>query len=85
MPQDALLVLEVADTTLRKDTRVKLPLYARAGIAEVWIENLKDDELLVFRDSADAAYKTSLTLVRAQSVSLHAFPDQLFKIADLLP
>lgn len=39
-PEDTLLVVEVSDTTLRYDREVKLPLYARAGIPEVWIVNL---------------------------------------------
>ena len=36
-PADALLVIEVADTTLLKDRNVKIPLYARAGIPETWL------------------------------------------------
>jgi Uma2 family endonuclease len=39
-PGDVLLVVEVADATLAYDRRVKVPLYARAGIPEVWIVNL---------------------------------------------
>ena len=40
-PQDTLLLIEVADTSLRYDRRVKRPLYARAGIPEYWIIDLK--------------------------------------------
>ena len=36
-----LLLIEVADTSLRFDRAVKLPLYARACIPEVWIVDLK--------------------------------------------
>jgi len=43
--KDTLIVIEVADTTLRKDQLVKLPLYAQAAIPECWIINLKDDVL----------------------------------------
>ncbi len=39
-PADVLLIVEVADTTLQLDRQVKLRLYARFGIPEVWIENL---------------------------------------------
>lgn len=38
-PEDVYLVIEVADSTLEKDREVKLPLYASAGIPEVWIVN----------------------------------------------
>ena len=40
MPEDVLLLIEVSDTTLAYDRGIKLPLYARAGIGEVWIVNL---------------------------------------------
>jgi Uma2 family endonuclease len=41
MPEDVLLLIEVSDTTLAYDRGVKLPLYARAGIREVWIVDLQ--------------------------------------------
>ena len=40
VPEDVLLLIEVSDTTLAYDRGVKLPLYARAGIGEVWIVDL---------------------------------------------
>ena len=59
--EDALLVIEVSDTTLYYDRNVKVPRYAAAGIPEVWIENLEAAELLVYRGPADKAYAVSLT------------------------
>jgi Uma2 family endonuclease len=82
--EDALLIVEVADTTLRYDRDIKVPKYAAAGIPEVWIESLSADELLVYRDPAGAAYATSLTLHRGDSVSAIAFPDVVFKVEDIL-
>src|SRR6516225_11690108 len=46
-PADILLALEVADTTLKKDLKLKLPIYARLGIIETWIEDLRADQILV--------------------------------------
>src|SRR5215510_759028 len=46
---DALLVVEVADTTLAYDLEVKRPLYARAGVAEIWIVDVNRREVHVFR------------------------------------
>ena len=46
---DAVLVVEVADTTLEYDLKVKRPLYARAGVAELWIVDIDRRELHVFR------------------------------------
>jgi len=82
--EDVFLVLEVADTTLRKDRNVKLPIYARLEVPEVWIEDLAHDRILVFRDRAAKSYKTSLTLRRGDSLSVAAFPEVTFKVEDLL-
>jgi Uma2 family endonuclease len=81
---DALLVVEVAETTLRFDRGVKLPRYAKAGVPEVWIENLNEDCLLVYRDPSGAAYSTSLTLRSGESVSVVALPDVVFAVEELL-
>jgi Uma2 family endonuclease len=48
-PEDVLLVLEVSDTTLSQDRSLKLPLYAGAGIPEIWIVNLLEERLEVYR------------------------------------
>jgi Uma2 family endonuclease len=84
MAEDALLVVEVADTTLVYDRDVKVPRYATAEIGEVWIEDLVADLLLVFRDPAGGVYKTSLALDRDASVSVQAFPGVIFKVGELL-
>lgn len=46
-PDDVLLLIEVSDATLKYDRQVKMPLYARAGIEELWVVNLQDDEVEV--------------------------------------
>jgi Uma2 family endonuclease len=59
---DALLVIEVSDTTLRKDTRVKIPLYARHGVPEVWIVDLQKRCFRIYRSPLDGEYqKVSVT------------------------
>ena len=82
--EDALLVVEVSDTTLRYDREIKVPLYAAAGVPEVWIEDINGDQLLVFRDPAGNNYTTTLTLRRGDSVSVLAFPETIFKVDDIL-
>jgi len=81
---DALLVLEVADTTLAYDRNIKVPRYAAAGVPEVWIEDLEHDRLLVYRDPSGNSYRTARILGRDDSVSVGAFPDVVFKVSDLL-
>lgn len=77
-------MVEIADTTLRYDRNVKLPRYAAAGVAEVWIEDLKSGLLLVYRDPLEKTYRTSLTVHRGDSISPLAFPATTFRLDDLL-
>ena len=83
-PEDILLALEVADTTLKKDLKLKLPIYARLGIVELWIEDLRHDQLLVFRDPEGDKYKTHLTFGRGGALHVLAFPDTSLEVEQLL-
>ena len=83
-PADALLVVEIADTSLSHDRVVKLPRYAAAGVPEVWIEDLKNEKLLVYRGPTEKGYLTALALQRGDSVSPLAFPEVMFSAEDLL-
>jgi Uma2 family endonuclease len=82
--EDALLVIEVVDKTLRYDRQIKIPRYAAAGVPEVWVENLPADELLVYRNPGAKGYSISLTLHRSDIISPSVFPDILFKVNEIL-
>jgi Uma2 family endonuclease len=83
-PDDVLLVIEVADTSLAYDRDVKVPRYAAAGVPEVWIEDLKNDRLLVYRSPAQNGYAVSLTLEKGNPVSPLSFPEVRFSVTELL-
>jgi Uma2 family endonuclease len=83
-PEDTLLVVEVSDATLRYDLGRKLPLYAKSGVPEVWIENLQDDVVMIYRRPGPATYSTSMTLRRGESIVLDAFPEIPFQVDELL-
>jgi Uma2 family endonuclease len=83
-PDDVLFMVEVSDTTLNYDKNIKLPRYAMAGVAEFWIEDLKGDVLLVYRDPVGKSFTTSLVLQRGDSISPLAFPKVTFQVNDLL-
>jgi Uma2 family endonuclease len=59
---DALLVIEVADTTLEFDLNVKVPLYASAGIVEVWVIDIEQRTLHIFREPQQSRYTVCLKL-----------------------
>jgi Uma2 family endonuclease len=91
-PAVALLVVEVADTSLAMDTTTKAELYATANVPEYWVIDLEHGQLIVFRDPQSlpkglgaTAYKTHLTLGPSDSVSPLAAPGAAVRVADLLP
>jgi Uma2 family endonuclease len=82
---DALLVVEVSDTTLHFDLDTKIPLYACAGIAEAWLVDLDQRTLQVFRDPDSTGYRTSFTTSGDQEVTAYALPDSRIKVTALFP
>src|SRR5712672_2779383 len=55
-PEDTLLVVEVADSTMARDRGIKLPKYARAGVPRVWILDLQHAKVLVFAEPGRSGY-----------------------------
>ncbi|MBK5940013.1 Uma2 family endonuclease [Halochromatium roseum] len=55
-PADVLLLIEVAETSLRYDRDKKLPLYARASIPECWLVDLAGQALWRYRDPGPQGY-----------------------------
>ena len=74
-PDDVLLLVEVADTSQRYDRLVKLPLYARAGVPEVWIVDLPGEVIEVLRRPTPGGYALVERVGRGGSVAPAAFPD----------
>ena len=91
-PATAALVVEVADSSLKLDRRLKGGLYARAGLPEYWIANLAEGAFEVHRRPrrvADAAYGwvyRSIDILRPPAtVTPLATPGVRIPVADLLP
>jgi Uma2 family endonuclease len=79
-PADILLLVEVADSSLRFDRTVKLPLYARAGIAELWIVDLQRRVVDVHRRPADDEYGEITTHQPREQVALVLAPEIMVKL-----
>lgn len=69
-PEEIMLVIEVADSSMTLDREVKLPLYARAGIPEVWIVALDNDEVHVFREPNEDEFTDHRTLGPEEEVDV---------------
>lgn len=78
-PEDILLIVEVADTTLRHDRTVKLPLYAAAGIPEVWLVDLNRRRVTVYRNPSPEGYRQASPYTRGAIISPLAFPDLMVR------
>jgi len=86
-PRTALLVVEVADSSLLQDRLTKAPLYAAAGIPEYWIVNLRAGVVEVMRDPdrERARYRDVRTCAAGERIPLVAIPEAGVPVAHLLP
>jgi Uma2 family endonuclease len=84
-PEDALLVIEVADTTLREDRERKIPLYGTRGIRESWLIDLNSNVIHIFRKPSAKGYLKSSVAKRGEKIAPEAFPDFEILVDDLLP
>ena len=81
----ALLVVEVADTSLRFDRRTKGEAYARAGISDYWIVSLRKRQLELHRDPTGSRYRSITVLSEEDTVTPLAAPHTTLRVSDLLP
>jgi len=77
---DVLLVIEIADSTLKYDQVVKLPLYAEAGIPDYWIFNLVENHLEAYSEpyqtlQGSFGYSVKRTVLPNQAIALSCFSD----------
>ncbi|HEU4595448.1 MAG TPA: Uma2 family endonuclease [Pyrinomonadaceae bacterium] len=68
-PSDVLLLVEVSDATLKFDRQVKMPLYAREGIEELWVVNLQDNEIEIYARPSGGAYQLVRRAGRGETVN----------------
>lgn len=83
-PEEVFLIVEVADSSFDTDEQTKLPIYGRAGIPEVWIVNLNDLALEVYREPHFAGYATKAVLHPGDNAAPLAFPDVTVDVGALL-
>jgi len=81
---DVLLVVEVADTSVERDRRIKLPIYGRSGIRESWLIDLGGESLEAHRQPGPEGYGDVTVFHRGELITADAFPDLILAIDDLL-
>jgi len=83
-PEDVLLLIEVADSSLDLDRRVKVPLYAAAGIAEVWLVDLMNASVEVYRDPDARGYRQLRRSERGSVLSPMSLPELQLSVDEVL-
>lgn len=83
-PADILLVVEVSDTTLQYDREVKLSLYARHGIPEVWLFDVNAGEMTIYRDPADGQFRRNTTPSNSEHILPLMLPEVRLALAEVL-
>lgn len=74
-PEEVLLIVEVSDTTLDYDRKTKIPLYAEAGIPEVWLINLKNKTVQVYTNPLEGAFGFVRVLHRGDTLQSETVPN----------
>ncbi|HEX8847713.1 MAG TPA: Uma2 family endonuclease [Pyrinomonadaceae bacterium] len=82
---DVLLIMEIAESSLRLDRNTKGRLYARAGIIQYLILNVNEMEIEDYREPSADGYRRKQTYKAGQSFNLVAFPSIKIEVSDLLP
>ena len=82
--KDVLLIVEVSDTTLDYDRDVKLGLYARHNIPEVWLLDVSRNELLVHREPVEGLYRLMRRLSANDAACPEAVPEITLRLSELL-
>jgi Uma2 family endonuclease len=81
--EDIFSLIEVADTTVKYDREVKIPLYAEANIPEVWLVDVNQEVVEVYRNPLQGVYQDVQTLVKNQILSILAFPDMHINVSEM--
>ncbi len=89
-PEETLLVIEIADSSLDYDRDVKLPLYAEAQISNYWLFNLPDRYLEAYSEPYQISpgrfgYLNRRIFTADAAISLPAFPEQVLQLDSVFP
>ena len=84
-PDDILLLVEVANSSLEDDRKKAREKYAKRGIPELWIANLRDEVVERYRSPTPDGYEDVEIFNRDEAISLELLPDVELAVDDILP
>lgn len=85
IPDDVFLLIEVADRTLSYDCNKKAALYARAGILEYWVIDIKNEKVIVFSEPGSKTYQQKSMQNKHNTISLITFSNITIEINTIFP
>jgi Uma2 family endonuclease len=80
---DVLLLIEVSDSSLAFDQGVKLNLYARYGVPEYWVVDVKGERIVTYREPTSMGYARTIEFAAADSMAPQAFPDVRIAVGEI--
>jgi Uma2 family endonuclease len=83
-PQQAFLLIEVSESSLRKDRGPKARIYAQAGVPEYWVVNLVERVVEIHCEPSERGYQRTLRKQRGESITLVQFPDVVVQVDEFL-
>jgi Uma2 family endonuclease len=83
-PDDTFLLVEVGVSSRRFDREVKVPLYAETRIPEVWLVDLVERAVFIFRDPVADSYTTTIVATRGDVVACAAFPEDPIPVDEII-
>lgn len=84
-PSKAFLLVEVAESSRRKDREVKAGIYAAAGVIEYWLVDLIDRKVEVWSAPESGRYTRHVTASPGDTLTPVAFPDLQVRVDDIFP
>ncbi|MDB9442716.1 Uma2 family endonuclease, partial [Sphaerospermopsis kisseleviana CS-549] len=83
-PSDVFLLIEVADSSFEYDRDIKIPLYAANGIVEVWLVDIIEKKIIVYRQLTENGYSQITTFQRGEILDILAFPEIKITVDSIL-
>src|SRR5205085_8941770 len=83
-PTDVLLIIEVADSSVEYDRDIKIPLYAQAGIPEVWLINLPKGSIEIYTQPSNDSYLETRYVKRGESLVSESIPSVIIDADSVL-
>jgi len=82
--KDVFLIIEVADSTIKYDREVKIPLYDEEGVIEVWLVDINEECVEVYREPVNGKYQKVQKFRTGESLVIQAFGDVNIGVNEIL-